>query len=624
MTQSNNNATPTTIAITTTTTIINDSSTMDQTRTAHKPITSVVVVSSPDQATISIDQQQYPRLGPPIKRSESVSGRTLATMAESEYSIDTMDDCCYGNNSNMNKNFDPLVDSTTVVSMTNPVEQDPSHQPHHDDGDFLDDSLSSRDEEEDQNEQQQQQQQYLEVVATEEQVLAKSIGNSYNNNNNSNTGGRPMPKTKVPSSLHIPTVVAEETKEEDEGWESLELTTNPVLEMEDPIAASSTNITIPPSTNTNPTTCKTLVESLQSNHQAQRNTNLSQTNKTSTTKTPTTTKTTTTITTKGAAVVPTGVKPRTVDMIQYKPTDRSITVALTPAKSSLRRYSSYGNKNNNKNKNDPHLITTTSNNNDIIPLNFNKRGAVRVLPKPDLAALGRQALERQVNALMVTNSNNKNNNHHHHHHVPGSKHQVTFDKIAIREHRITLGDNPSCSYGTPISLDWDYMDFEELTLEDYEMHKFTSGRGRPRTLRQLYLNHFQRIERLQQEGYTLEEIKRTKHETNKTRKQREMTRFLAQAKVLVHLEDLVESAGRKVSRVIMNGTNQQKQQQFQQQQKTKQSQPSKLSHKEQQRQLLLKVMEGDDTVDTARVKQNETGSRSSVLSRTNATTQGRG
>jgi hypothetical protein len=241
-------------------------------------------------------------------------------------------------------------------------------------------------------------------------------------------------------------------------------------------------------------------------------------------------------------------------MTPYKPTNRSIAVAQSPARPSLRRHSSYGKD-------------------STIPLNFNKRRSVLVLPKPNLQTLlGRDRLATTMTEARAPQR----------HTVPAQRRSVQFDKICIREHAITMGDNPSCSYGTPISLDWDYLDFEELSLEDYEMHKFASGRGRPRTLRQLYLNHYQRLHRLQQEGYTPEEIRARKHETNKVRKQREMTRFLAQAKVLVTLEDLVESAGRKVKRTM-----------------------GKSSRKEQERQLLLKVMEGDDTVDTAQINRSE-------------------
>ena len=258
------------------------------------------------------------------------------------------------------------------------------------------------------------------------------------------------------------------------------------------------------------------------------------------------------------------LKRLSIDMIKYRPSDRSISVALTPSKPLLRRDSSYGKDSK-------------------IPLDFNKRGSVRVLPKPDVKKIQQEQIKRlssapaslggAATAVATTTT------------TTTKKRSISFHSIGIREHKITMGDNPSCSYGTPVSLDWDYIDFEELTLDDYEMHKFVAGRGRPRTLRQLYLNHYQRKNLLQQEGFTLDQIKDVKKETSKVRKQREMTKFLAQAKVLISLEDMVESGRRKVARAITGG--------------------GKPSKKEQDKQLLLKIMGGDDTVDAARIVQHE-------------------
>ncbi|KAG7373362.1 hypothetical protein IV203_034086 [Nitzschia inconspicua] len=466
-----------------------------------------------------------------IKRSSSVGGQTLATMAESEceYSL--------ASSNNNHKDHDTSLEKS----------QEQRQQQQTENGnDDLDDSLSSQEEASEQF-----------VSVSEREIDAdQSI-------NGTTSCCRTMPRDKVPSSLHIPSVMEEEVnspdrkqnedtktaredsleaKEEEEDL-STNLHLNQVYTMEDPLMGEAAVVDVSEE-----------VDDANDDR---------------------------TVVTCTSA----GPQRKSVDMNKYKPSDRSITVALNPSKPLLRRHSSYGNKN------------------EKIPLNFNKRGSVKVLPKPDLQALGSDALKTRVSApppSVSTSSNSKGST---------SKNRVVFDKIAIREHRITMGDNPSCSYGTPISLDWDYIDFEELTLEDYEMHKITSGRGRPRTLRQLYLNHFQRIHRFQQEGYTLEEIKARKHETNKARKQREMTRFMAQT-FLVHVEDIVESAGRKVSRVMKTGKNKGKSEQRQQQQG---SHRRKLSKKEQEKQLLLKIMGGDDTVDTAQVVQSERDSRNDHL-----------
>jgi hypothetical protein len=46
---------------------------------------------------------------------------------------------------------------------------------------------------------------------------------------------------------------------------------------------------------------------------------------------------------------------------------------------------------------------------------------------------------------------------------------VQFDRVTIREYMVTIGDNPSCTSGVPISLDWVYNpDHEETSVNNYE------------------------------------------------------------------------------------------------------------------------------------------------------------
>ena len=218
-----------------------------------------------------------------------------------------------------------------------------------------------------------------------------------------------------------------------------------------------------------------------------------------------------------------------------------------PNRSSFRRRSSYGN-----NTNGDSFFTSPI-------VDFNKRGSLKVLPKPDVSRLQHEQLQRTMSMKMsssvsmpeMTSTEAQQSPSIKRRNSTSSTTRVSFDKIIIREHRRTMGDNPSCSYGTPIGLDWEYIQHADLTLQQYEDHKRNSrirSGGKPRTLRQLHLNHYQRRNLLQLEGYTLEQIKSQKKETNKVRKQREMTRFLAQAPVLVKLEDMVESGKRKLFR----------------------------------------------------------------------------
>mmetsp|Transcript_25757 Transcript_25757/g.60387 ORF Transcript_25757/g.60387 Transcript_25757/m.60387 type:complete len:280 (-) Transcript_25757:271-1110(-) len=45
---------------------------------------------------------------------------------------------------------------------------------------------------------------------------------------------------------------------------------------------------------------------------------------------------------------------------------------------------------------------------------------------------------------------------------------LQFDKINLREYMRTVGDNPSCSSGPPVSNSWDYIIIGDINLDEYE------------------------------------------------------------------------------------------------------------------------------------------------------------
>lgn len=49
------------------------------------------------------------------------------------------------------------------------------------------------------------------------------------------------------------------------------------------------------------------------------------------------------------------------------------------------------------------------------------------------------------------------------------RYSVAFDNIIIREYERTVGDNPSCSRGPPISIGWSYVIAHEYPIDDYEL-----------------------------------------------------------------------------------------------------------------------------------------------------------
>lgn len=126
---------------------------------------------------------------------------------------------------------------------------------------------------------------------------------------------------------------------------------------------------------------------------------------------------------------------------------------------------------------------------------------------------------------------------------------VVFQKIYIREHQQTIGDNPSVSYGTPISLDWPSIDNDPLDFNEYE------SKRTPRTIKQLFLNHYQRKNILMQKyGHSKAEVKAAKKATNKARSQRNMSKMMQTTlQPLLVFEEMRESAVRKAKRRMSNG-----------------------------------------------------------------------
>lgn len=113
---------------------------------------------------------------------------------------------------------------------------------------------------------------------------------------------------------------------------------------------------------------------------------------------------------------------------------------------------------------------------------------------------------------------------------------VSFSNLCIREYSITLGDNPSCSYGVPISLGWDFNEHKEsLSLDMYESTKKKERRNR----RDLILSYNTRRHLLKRAGYTKGELKEALHEVNRIKYERDMTKLFL---ITSGLEDVVEQA----------------------------------------------------------------------------------
>ena len=120
---------------------------------------------------------------------------------------------------------------------------------------------------------------------------------------------------------------------------------------------------------------------------------------------------------------------------------------------------------------------------------------------------------------------------------------VSFHEVKIRSYQQTIGDNPSVSYGTPISLDWDYEEMEALSLDDYEKE-----RGPRRSPREMMLNYYSRKNLLTWRfGHTEEEVKAAEKQANKAKTQRAITKCLLSWSPV---EEVVQSAVRKAKRGV--------------------------------------------------------------------------
>jgi hypothetical protein len=89
-----------------------------------------------------------------------------------------------------------------------------------------------------------------------------------------------------------------------------------------------------------------------------------------------------------------------------------------------------------------------------------------------------------------------------------ASYSVVFDSITIREYARTVGDNPSCTCGPPVTLDWHVVSDEQTSVEDYEASKPAK-----RTKKQFYLPARLRAMILMEDwGVTDEELKRARRE----------------------------------------------------------------------------------------------------------------
>ena len=109
-----------------------------------------------------------------------------------------------------------------------------------------------------------------------------------------------------------------------------------------------------------------------------------------------------------------------------------------------------------------------------------------------------------------------------------SKRNVSFTEIRFREYEVSLSHHPSCSFGPPIELGWQYSESESLPVEDYE------GKRSPRreTHELLLSYNVRRRMLLKQGGYSKEDLREAEREVDRIKRGRMMTEVFLPAQAI--------------------------------------------------------------------------------------------
>mmetsp|Transcript_36037 Transcript_36037/g.78324 ORF Transcript_36037/g.78324 Transcript_36037/m.78324 type:complete len:254 (-) Transcript_36037:1670-2431(-) len=123
------------------------------------------------------------------------------------------------------------------------------------------------------------------------------------------------------------------------------------------------------------------------------------------------------------------------------------------------------------------------------------------------------------------------------------KQSISFDTLSIREHPYTLGDHPDVVLGPPVSMAWEYFDFDSLSIDDYELR-----RGPRRSKHEMRLPANMRNRMMLSAGASKEDIMAATKAARKVQRQRTTTYQRGECGILFTLDVLFQSAKRKIKR----------------------------------------------------------------------------
>ena len=98
------------------------------------------------------------------------------------------------------------------------------------------------------------------------------------------------------------------------------------------------------------------------------------------------------------------------------------------------------------------------------------------------------------------------------------EYSVHFGTITVREYDQIIGDNPACSSGPSLAIDWQYREYDPIPVDDFE-----SGRPRRLCAKDLVLSRGHREEILRHLQYTDLEIAHAVRQNQEIRHQRKHT-----------------------------------------------------------------------------------------------------
>lgn len=120
-----------------------------------------------------------------------------------------------------------------------------------------------------------------------------------------------------------------------------------------------------------------------------------------------------------------------------------------------------------------------------------------------------------------------------------SSSSVHFGTVEIRKYVRCLGDNPACSNGPPITIDWKYQEAGAIPVDDYDDDR---EREPP-----IQVSYYDRVEILRRLGYSRQEMLEAERQRKKDQALREETVYRLK---FMEREEKTENVKRKIKSVL--------------------------------------------------------------------------